>query len=177
MVQAFKTASVRPLRPCRQSPSCRKFVQLSRCVLPRLVTGHRRSVSCSSSLDVVAAIALFLTPGALALCYAVYRGQGNLQDGISHLLTEVSQGYLQPDAGGKNMPSAEGDLSEFTGSYIGFLYKMCDIGQDHTFEIVCMYGRPKMTVPWHLSQFSLCALPCVHVHNCVSWISYTKEFL
>lgn len=31
-------------------------------------------------------------------------------------------GYLQPDAGGKFLPEAEGDLSEFTGSYITFLY-------------------------------------------------------
>lgn len=69
-------------------------------------------------------MALFLTPGALALCYALYRGHGNLKDGISHLLTEVSQGYLQPDAGGKDIPVAEGDLSEFTGSYINFLFKM-----------------------------------------------------
>lgn len=48
-----------------------------------------------------------------------------MSDGLSHVLTEVSQGYLQPDAGGANIPVAEGDLSEFTGSYITFLYKMC----------------------------------------------------
>jgi hypothetical protein len=65
---------------------------------------------------------LFFTPGLAALVYSAIKGNGNVQDGFSHLITLLSQGYLQPDAGGKEIPVAEGDLSEFTGSYIGFLY-------------------------------------------------------
>jgi cytochrome P450 family 97 subfamily B polypeptide 3 len=68
---------------------------------------------------------LFFTPGLAALVYSAIRGKGNVKDGFSHLITIVSQGYLQPDAGGKDIPVATGDLSEFAGSYIGFLYKQC----------------------------------------------------
>lgn len=70
-------------------------------------------------------IGLFLAPGAAGLVYAAIKGKGNVGDGMSHLITLLSQGYLSPNAGGDNIPVAEGDLSEFTGSYITFLYKMC----------------------------------------------------
>lgn len=70
-------------------------------------------------------LGLFFAPGAAGLLYAAIKGKGNLGDGMSHLITLLSQGYLNPEAGGKNIPVAEGDLSEFTGSYITFLYKMC----------------------------------------------------
>lgn len=84
----------------------------------------RAPVACRSVSGTLGAVALFMTPGALTLAYAAYKGKGNMSDGLSHVITAVSQGYLQPDAGGKNIPVAEGDLSEFTGSYIGFLYQM-----------------------------------------------------
>jgi hypothetical protein len=65
---------------------------------------------------------LLLAPGTAALIYSAIRGKGNISDGFSHLVTIVSQGYLQPDAGGKHIPVATGDLSEFGESYITFLY-------------------------------------------------------
>ncbi|KAK9834172.1 hypothetical protein WJX81_005149 [Elliptochloris bilobata] len=51
----------------------------------------------------------------LALAYAFVKGKGNLRDGLSRLLTEVSQGYLQPDMGGESIPTAEGELSDLAG--------------------------------------------------------------
>lgn len=47
--------------------------------------------------------------------YALIRGRGNFKDGFSHLLTDVSQGYFQPDVGGKNIPTAQGSLSDLSG--------------------------------------------------------------
>eukprot|EP00887_Chlorella_sp_A99_P005162 scaffold40.g5162.t1 len=38
-----------------------------------------------------------------------------MTDGLSHLITALSQGYLQPNVGGKNIPTAEGDLSDLAG--------------------------------------------------------------
>ena len=38
-----------------------------------------------------------------------------MKDGLSHLLTDVSQGYFQPNVGGENIPIAEGDLSDLAG--------------------------------------------------------------
>ena len=60
-------------------------------------------------------LALFLTPGALALVWAAFLGKGNVGDGLSKALTLVSQGYFQPDVGGANIPSATGELSDLAG--------------------------------------------------------------
>lgn len=60
-------------------------------------------------------LGLFFSPSVAALGYAYWKGKGNLQDGLSHLLTAVSQGYFQPDVGGKNIPTAEGNLSDLAG--------------------------------------------------------------
>jgi cytochrome P450 len=57
----------------------------------------------------------FFTPGLLTLVYAFIKGKGNLSDGLSRLLTEVSQGYFQPSIGGENIPTAEGELSDLAG--------------------------------------------------------------
>jgi len=46
---------------------------------------------------------------------AAVKGKGNVKDGLSRLLTEVSQGYFQPDVGGKSIPVAEGELSDLAG--------------------------------------------------------------
>eukprot|EP00983_Pelagomonas_calceolata_P128983 1161565-Pelagomonas_calceolata.AAC.9 len=53
--------------------------------------------------------------------------EGNLNDGLSRLLTEVSQGYFQPDVGGKNIPVSEGQLSDLAGDQPLFkaLYQWC----------------------------------------------------
>ncbi|KAG2495589.1 hypothetical protein HYH03_006189 [Edaphochlamys debaryana] len=61
------------------------------------------------------AVGLFFAPGLAALVYAYFRGKGNMTDGLSHLLTEVSQGYFQPDVGGKNIPVSQGELSDLAG--------------------------------------------------------------
>lgn len=76
----------------------------------------RRPVT-TAAIDTATAIgvAAFFTPGALASLYALYRGKGNFADGFSHLLTDVSQGYFQPNVGGENIPIAEGDLSDLAG--------------------------------------------------------------
>ena len=58
---------------------------------------------------------LFFAPGAAILGYAFFKGKGNLTDGLSRLLTEVSQGYFQPSIGGENIPVAEGELSDLAG--------------------------------------------------------------
>jgi hypothetical protein len=85
-----------------------------------------RSISSTRALPIEAiGWGLFFTPGLAGLAYAAIRGKGDLKDGLSHLLTLLSQGYLQPDVGGKDIPEAGGDLSEFTGSYITFLYDQC----------------------------------------------------
>jgi len=47
--------------------------------------------------------------------YAYFKGKGNLTDGLSRLLTELSQGYFQPDVGGKNIPVSQGELSDLAG--------------------------------------------------------------
>ncbi len=60
-------------------------------------------------------VALFFAPGAAALVYAWFKGKGNLTDGLSRLLTDVSQGYFQPDVGGKNIPVSQGELSDLAG--------------------------------------------------------------
>jgi hypothetical protein len=58
---------------------------------------------------------LFLTPGMLGLVYSFWRGKGNVKDGFSRLLTDVSQGYFQPNVGGDTIPVAEGELSDLVG--------------------------------------------------------------
>jgi len=60
-------------------------------------------------------VVLFFTPGLLTLIYAFVKGKGNLSDGLSRVLTEVSQGYFQPSMGGENIPTAEGELSDLAG--------------------------------------------------------------
>jgi hypothetical protein len=61
------------------------------------------------------AVTLFFTPSIVALIYAYFKGKGNVKDGLSRMLTEFSQGYFQPDVGGKNIPVALGELSDLAG--------------------------------------------------------------
>lgn len=60
-------------------------------------------------------LAAFFSPSVIALGYAWVKGKGNLKDGLSRLLTEVSQGYFQPNVGGETIPVAEGELSDLAG--------------------------------------------------------------
>lgn len=63
----------------------------------------------------MAGIATFFAPGAVILVTGFIRGKGNLKDGLSRLLTDVSQGYFQPDVGGANIPVSQGELSDLAG--------------------------------------------------------------
>lgn len=76
-----------------------------------------RDVSARALLEPSQAlgVALFFTPGLLGLVYAFFKGKGNVRDGLSRMLTEFSQGYFQPDVGGKNIPVAQGELSDLAG--------------------------------------------------------------
>ncbi|PRW39133.1 cytochrome P450 chloroplastic isoform C [Chlorella sorokiniana] len=67
------------------------------------------------STEQLVGLAIFFSPSVAALIYAYIRGKGNLSDGLSHLLTDVSKGYFQPDVGGKNIPVAAGELSDLAG--------------------------------------------------------------
>lgn len=61
------------------------------------------------------AVGVFFTHGLLAAGYTLYVGKGNFRDGASRLLTDIFQGYFQPDVGGANIPVAEGRLSDLAG--------------------------------------------------------------
>ena len=67
---------------------------------------------------------LFFTPGALFLVYCVVRGKGDFNDGFAQALTDISQGYLQPNTGGDTIPVSEGAMSDLTGDepLFTFLY-------------------------------------------------------
>jgi len=67
------------------------------------------------ALSAAAGLAAFFAPGAGVLAYAFVKGKGNLSDGLSRLLTEVSRGYFQPNVGGANVPVATGELSDLAG--------------------------------------------------------------
>lgn len=75
---------------------------------------NRGCVTCSLQ-DTAVGLGIFFTPSILATIYAYYKGKGNLSDGFSRLLTEVSQGYFQPNVGGENVPTATGELSDLAG--------------------------------------------------------------
>lgn len=61
------------------------------------------------------------------MAYAAVRGGGNIKDGLSHVLTQVSQGYFQPQVGGDTIPAAQGNLSDLAGDEPLFkaLFKWC----------------------------------------------------
>jgi hypothetical protein len=85
---------------------------------------------CNASLsETLVGVGLFFTPGMLAVVYAYFKGRGNIKDGLSKLLTEVSQGYFQPDVGGENIPVAQGELSDLAGDEPLFkaLYQWYDL--------------------------------------------------
>jgi len=71
-------------------------------------------VTCSLQ-DTAIGLGVFFTPSVIATIYAYFKGKGNLSDGFSRMLTEVSQGYFQPNVGGENIPTATGELSDLAG--------------------------------------------------------------
>nr|APW83734.1 cytochrome P450 carotenoid hydroxylase 97B [Dunaliella salina]APW83738.1 cytochrome P450 carotenoid hydroxylase 97B [Dunaliella salina] len=95
-------------KPCGLRPVLFKHQQ-------QHVQHTRPSVAASASPTDLIGLGLFFAPGLAAVAYALYLGKGNLNDGLSRLLTEVSQGYFQPDVGGKNIPVSEGQLSDLAG--------------------------------------------------------------
>jgi cytochrome P450 family 97 subfamily B polypeptide 3 len=92
---------------------------LSPNIAPRRRIPCRRSSTTAPPIQAVSTEALgwaaFFSPTVIGLGYALVKGKGNLKDGLSRLLTDVSQGYFQPDVGGANIPIAEGELSDLAG--------------------------------------------------------------
>lgn len=75
----------------------------------------KRLVARASLASTLVPVGLFLTPGLLIVATGFVKGKGNLSDGLSRLLTEVSQGYFQPNVGGESIPVAQGELSDLAG--------------------------------------------------------------
>ena len=76
---------------------------------------RRRVTTCGLSTAELVGWGLFFSPTIAGVLYAYIKGKGNMADGFSRLVTLLSQGYLQPDVGGKNIPTAEGELSDLAG--------------------------------------------------------------
>lgn len=77
-------------------------------------TQRRRAPTCSATSTAVG-VGIFFTPSIIAVIYAYFKGKGNVKDGLSRLLTEVTQGYFQPNVGGESIPVAQGELSDLAG--------------------------------------------------------------
>lgn len=75
---------------------------------------HRRTTTCSATSTAIG-VGIFITPSIVAVIYAYFKGKGNVKDGLSRLLTEVTQGYFQPNVGGESIPVAQGELSDLAG--------------------------------------------------------------
>ena len=80
----------------------------------RSVKQHRRATVCSATGTAIG-VGIFFTPSIVAVIYAYFKGKGNVKDGLSRLLTEVTQGYFQPNVGGESIPVAQGELSDLAG--------------------------------------------------------------
>ncbi|KAL4853371.1 Cytochrome P450 97B2 [Chlorella vulgaris] len=94
-------------------PPARHFQQQQ----PQQLARQQRAVATQAflSAETLVGLAIFFSPSVAALIYAYVKGKGNIGDGLSRLLTDVSQGYFQPDVGGKNIPVAQGELSDLAG--------------------------------------------------------------
>lgn len=110
-------------RACRRPTGQKKLPQSfgARSLCHTCQRDHRRRtqkirnvVTCSLQ-DTLVGVGLFFTPSLLALAYATVKGKGNTKDGLSRMLTELSQGYFQPDVGGETIPVAQGELSDLAG--------------------------------------------------------------
>ena len=75
---------------------------------------HRQATTCSATSTAIG-VGIFFTPSIVAVIYAYFKGKGNVKDGLSRLLTEVTQGYFQPNVGGESIPVAQGELSDLAG--------------------------------------------------------------
>lgn len=75
---------------------------------------RKHTTRCSATSTAVG-LGIFFTPSIVAVIYAYFKGKGNVKDGLSRLLTEVTQGYFQPNVGGESIPVAQGELSDLAG--------------------------------------------------------------
>ena len=75
---------------------------------------RRQTTKCSATTTFIG-LGVFFTPSIVAVIYAYFKGKGNVKDGLSRLLTEVTQGYFQPNVGGESIPVAQGELSDLAG--------------------------------------------------------------
>ena len=104
----------------------------------------RRTTTCSATSTAIG-VGIFFTPSIVAVIYAYFKGKGNVKDGLSRLLTEVTQGYFQPNVGGESIPVAQGELSDLAGDEP--LFKA-------------------------LYQWSVMLYFCTHMHTCLQSITY-----
>ena len=93
----------RPLSPRAARLVCSNTVGAGQVAHFAAAAGSQSGLSSSPWLGP----ALFFAPGAALALYSLIRGKGNLKDGFSRVLTEVSQGYFQVgeerERGGRNV--------------------------------------------------------------------------
>lgn len=124
---ASTAANCLPSRVCRVAAPCRKGPSVSQAAVPAPYirnlspiyrSTHKKSrdvYTCAIEASQALGVALFFAPSIIAVIYAYFKGKGNVKDGLSRMLTEFSQGYFQPNVGGKNIPVAQGELSDLAG--------------------------------------------------------------
>lgn len=153
-------------RPLNQHQSIAPKLPFSGAAAPQLGARRRAAPITRSGLSDLLPVALFFAPGLSALVYAYFKGKGNLKDGLSRLLTEVSQGYFQPDVGGANIPVAEGELSDLAGDEPLFkaLYKWCASKAAGSPRVTC--NAAHAAVSRQANQ--LCTLQHAWVNGCMS---------
>ncbi|CAG9464570.1 unnamed protein product [Pedinophyceae sp. YPF-701] len=66
--------------------------------------------------DSLVGLGLFFTPGLAILAYAAVLGKGDVRDGLSRFITQVSAGYFQPNLGGENIPGVDAKVDVLDGS-------------------------------------------------------------
>lgn len=110
---------------------------------------HKRTTTCSATSTAIG-VGIFFTPSIVAVIYAYFKGKGNVKDGLSRLLTEVTQGYFQPNVGGESIPVAQGELSDLAGDEP--LFKA--LYQWYACRILCLTAQ---------LAYTLCIQRCSHV--------------
>jgi hypothetical protein len=112
-VVAAAAASALPAR--RRQPSSPAPLLLRRSPFAPSHRSRHAAPPAAALPETALAVAAFLAPGVALAVAALVKGRGNARDGASRLLTELSQGYFQPDVGGGSIPVAEGELSDLAG--------------------------------------------------------------
>lgn len=112
-VRHAEVASPLRLKPSVYQPSSANWAFSSH-KSSKISTLSRRTTKCSATSTAIG-VGVFFTPSIIAVIYAYFKGKGNVKDGLSRLLTEVTQGYFQPNVGGESIPVAQGELSDLAG--------------------------------------------------------------